>query len=346
MTQPFINRIQPAPKTPSLYMKDYWVWCGSAIRGDDGRYHLFASRWPKTTTMVHWATHSEVVRASSDNPAGPYTFEEVVIAPRGEEYWDGRVAHNPTIHYHKGKYLLIYTGATYRGEKPAGHDLDGTTWNTWIEAWHSKRPGLLVADSVFGPWKRFDRPLLDPRPGKWDSVITSNPAPCVHPDGSITLVYKSTNVRHTADHFKGRFNLGVARAASWQSPFERLSDNPITLSGSSDNHIEDPYIWWNEDHYEMIVKDMTGEVCGEAQAGIHATSRDAIHWEVSRPAKAYSRTVLWEDGTTSKLAKFERPQLLIENGRLTHLFAATFETDGKGKPTHSWNMVVPLQDPR
>ena len=323
-------------------MEDYWIWCGSAIRGEDGRYHLFASRWPKTVSMFHWATHSEVVRASSDRPEGPYKFEEVVMPPRGSEFWDGRVTHNPTIHFHDGKYLLIYTGATYRGKRPEGKAIDAATWETWTEAWNSKCPGLLVADSVFGPWKRDDRPLLEPRPGKWDSVITSNPAPCVASDGSITLLYKSTNVRHVPGQFKGRFNLGAARAANWQSRFERLSENPITLSGSSDNHIEDPYIWWNGEMFEMIVKDMTGEVCGEAEAGIHATSKDGVDWDVMNPKKAYSRMIAWDDGTSSRRAKLERPQLLIQNGNLTHLFAATMETDETGEPTDTWSMVIPL----
>jgi hypothetical protein len=200
----------------------------------------------------------------------------------------------------------------------------------------------MVADSVMGPWKRPDRPLLDTRPGKWDSVLISNPAPCVGADGSITLLYKSASVWHTAGPYRGRFNLGVARAAGWQEPFQRLSDNPITLSGSGDNHIEDPYIWWNGEVFEMIVKDMTGEVCGEAEAGIHATSKDGIDWQVMNPSKAYSRTLTWDDGTTSRRAKLERPQLLIQNGEPTHLFAATLDVDDKGEPTDCWNMVIPL----
>ena len=342
LPRPFIQRIMPAPKTPSFRMKDYWIWCGSAIRGDDGRYHLFASRWPKTVGMVHWATHSEVVRASSDIPAGPYRFEEVVIGARDPGYWDGMVAHNPTIHFHKGKYLLIYMGTTYRGDQPLGQELNSASWKTWTEAWNNKRSGMLVADSVFGPWKRPDRPLLEPRPGKWDSVIISNPAPCVRDDGSITLLYKSTNVRHFAGPFPGRFNLGVARAQNWQAPFERLSDAPITLSGSSDNHIEDPYIWWNGGLFEMIVKDMTGEVCGEPEAGIHATSKDGVNWELMNPHKAYSRTINWEDGTISKRTKLERPQLLIQNGQPTHLFCATLETNDADQMIDSWNMVIPL----
>ena len=30
-------------------MDDYFVWCGSVIRAEDGRYPMFASRWPKAT---------------------------------------------------------------------------------------------------------------------------------------------------------------------------------------------------------------------------------------------------------------------------------------------------------
>jgi hypothetical protein len=60
------------------------------------------------------------------------------------------------------------------------------------------------------------------------------------------------------------------------------------------------------------------------------------------PPKAYSRLIAWDDGTSSRRAKLERPQLLIQNGQPTHLFAATLEADEKGEPTDSWSMVIPL----
>lgn len=323
-------------------MEGYWVWCGSVIKGEDGRFHMFASRWPKTVSFFNWATNSEVVRASSDKPEGPYKFEEVVLAPRGREWWDGVMAHNPTIHFHDGKYILIYTGSTYRQPMPDTPVVDDAVWETWIDAWHGKRIGMAVADSVFGPWKRSDKPALETRPGKWDCVLTSNAAPSIHTDGSILLLYKSASVWHEKGHFKGRFNLGAARAKDWRSPFERLSDNPISLSGVKNNHIEDPYIWWNGEVYEMIVKDMTGEVCAEPEAGIHAASKDGVEWQVQNPAKAYSRMVKWQDGTISRQDKLERPQLLRQDGVPTHFFAATMRKDENGRPVHSWNMVIPL----
>jgi hypothetical protein len=327
MPRPFIERIRPAPKTPAFHQEDYWVWCGSVVRGEDGRYHLFASRWPKSVPLRFWVFYCEIVRAVSDTPEGPYRVEEVVAKGRGAGFWDGSAAHNPSIYFHEGKYLLFYTGVCCMGGEPPRKREEDPNWARYAEAWNHKRVGLMVADSVYGPWTRPDRPLLEPRPGKWDGVIISNPGAAFAPDGSITLIYKSCDRPHPPGDYPGRFNLGVARAANWHSPFQRLSDGPITLSGSSDNHVEDPFIWWNGEGYEMIAKDMTGEVCGEPLAGIHAFSRDAINWEVQKPAKAYSRTVAFNDGTTTELPILEKPQILFHDGKPTHLFVPTMKKD-------------------
>ena len=39
--------IQEALVGGGFQMEGYWVWCGSVIKGDDGLFHLFGSRWPK-----------------------------------------------------------------------------------------------------------------------------------------------------------------------------------------------------------------------------------------------------------------------------------------------------------
>src|SRR5687768_17185985 len=79
------------PRDGGFRMPGYWVWCGSVIKGDDGRYHMFASRWPKDLTFhPGWMTNSEIVRAVAERPEGPYQFQQVVLPARGAEYWDGR----------------------------------------------------------------------------------------------------------------------------------------------------------------------------------------------------------------------------------------------------------------
>lgn len=117
--QTFRDRILPTNEKYGFYMKDYWVWCGSVIKGDDGKYHMFASRWPIDLPFKnHWLTNSEIVHAVSDTPEGPYEFSDVALPPRGEQYWDGKMTHNPAIRKHGDTYLLFYTGTTYKGDMP------------------------------------------------------------------------------------------------------------------------------------------------------------------------------------------------------------------------------------
>jgi len=334
----FADKLLPAPLKGGFAMDGYWVWCGSAIRGEDGRYHLFASRWSHGVSFnPHWLTNSEIVRASADKPEGPYQFEEVVFSPRGEHFWDGRMTHNPTIHRWRDNYLLFYIGTTYAGATPdAAHPMTNQS-PMRLEARANQRIGVAVSKSVKGPWKRMEQPILQPRPGKWDALMTTNPAPCVHEDGSVLLVYKS------AIDQKGLLTLGLARAPRFDGTYERVLDGPMFDFSATGDHVEDAFVWHGKSGYQLIMKDMKGGICGEAGGGIHAVSQDGIKWQVSKPAMAWSRNVKWSDGVVREQARFERPQLLIEGGKPTHLFCATGTSIGSGPLERTWNMVIPLK---
>lgn len=333
----FIDHLKPAPVGGGFSMEHYWVWCGSVIRGPEGRYHMFASRWPKALPFnPHWITNSQVVRATSPTPEGPYEFQEVVLPERDSSYWDGRMTHNPTIHKCGDTYLLFYTGTTYQEPYPTpGNPCPGDS-ELRHKARANQRIGLATAPSPLGPWTRRDEPILQPRPGKWDALITTNPAPCVLPDGRVLLIYKSVAFD------KDLLRLGVAMAESCDKPFVRLLDEPILRFDATNDHVEDPYVWWAGDHFEMIMKDMRGGICGESHAGIHATSADGVHWAVSQPPKAYSRTVRWSDGSQTLQANLERPQLLIQDGKPTHLLHATGAGPRPWQFERTWCMVTPL----
>ena len=340
----FIDRIQPAPLNGGFAMDDYWVWCGSVTRGDDGRYHMFAARWPRALPFFDgYKVSSEVVRAVSDTPEGPYAYQETVLPARGAEYWDGRMTHNPTIHKLGDSYLLFYIGATYEGPSPSAEELRQGTTPTPNESYASIRIGLATAPSALGPWTRADAPVLEPRPGKWDGSIVTNPAPCILPDGRILLYYRANTSRG--------LRIGAARARGLGAPFERISDDPVLIF-DGDNHVEDPYAWWAGDHLELLAKDLAGGITGEVHAGIHATSPDGLQWTLADPPKAYSRRVVWEDGSVTVQGSLERPQLLFHEddaglAQPTHLFCAT--GDGPGgfrNATRTWNMVLPLKRPK
>ena len=79
--------IQPAD--PALFVHDstYYNWCNSIIKDDDGTYHLFYSRWPKSIGFYSWLTHSEIAHATASKPEGPYRMGKTVLKAR-KGYWD------------------------------------------------------------------------------------------------------------------------------------------------------------------------------------------------------------------------------------------------------------------
>jgi hypothetical protein len=333
------SRLLPAPQNGGFRMEGYWVWCGSAVKGEDGRFHLFASRWPKWLPMhPGWLVASEIVRASSDTPEGPYSFEEVVLPARGAEYWDGRSTHNPHIVKHNDMYLLYYMGSTHPLPEPVAGDGYGLDDPRCIVARANKRIGLAIAPSVFGPWKRLDEPIITTRPGKFDSFLTSNPAPCVDTDGSVLLIYKA---RRYEGSMHGKMMIGAARADHYEGPYRVVSEDPVFPPDRY--HIEDPFIWKTTGGYELIAKDMDGNLCGQKYGGIHAYSANGVDWELFPEPLAYSRHITWDDGSVQLLGNMERPFLLFQDGRPTHLFVAVSDgISGFADAANTWNMVVPI----
>jgi hypothetical protein len=314
-------------------MDGYWVWCGSAARGEDGLYSLFAARWPRNLKFLPaYQSYSEVVRATADEPAGPYRFAEVVLPDRGHSFWDGRMTHNPTVLRLGGQWVLFYIGTTFEGARPGAAEIEsGPDFWPW---YRQIRIGVATAATLNGPWRRRDEPFLLARPGKWDEHVVTNPAPCVTDDGRLFLYYRS--------YIKGRGNrLGLAIFEGLDGRCLWRSEKPLfDLPGIN---LEDPFVWQQDGHFEMIAKDLNGALCGEYHGGIHLLSQDGIEWGLAPEPKAYSRDVLWDDGQVRRLGSLERPQLLLEDGEPTHLFAAM--ADGPGNwlgMTKTWTGVIPL----
>jgi len=331
----FAGNWDVSPAEGAFSMENWIVWGGSVIKGDDGKYYMYASRWPKHLSMRAWVTNSEVVVAVSDVPEGPYTFKNIVLPARGEEYWDGKMTHNPSIQYHDGKYVLYYIGLTYDFKKPTDSI---PTREMYEDAWNGKRIGVAVSDSPTGPFVRKEKPLLAPRPDDWDAAIISNPAPFVHEDGSVLLIYKSAPVPYPERNNNRTLQFGVARADHYNGPYERVSENNRIAFEPIDTDVEDPYIWYDGNKYYLLAKCMNDDITGEAQSGFVATSTDGISWKIADEPKAYSRTITLDNGSTVEMKKLERPQVLIQDGQPTHVFFAS-----RNQKDEIFNMVRPLK---
>lgn len=325
--QTFRDRILPTQENYGFNQKDYWTWCGSVIKGEDGKYHMFASRWPKTVSFeYYWLTNSEIVHAVSEKPEGPYTFSDVVLPPRGEKYWDGKMTHNPAIRKHGDTYLLFYTGTTYKGAMPdANHPINATS-ALKLDAHRHERIGLATSKSPYGPWTRSNKPILDVVPNSWEQYLVSNPSPFVFDDGRVMLYYKG--VERLKKHA-----VSVAFADHWSGTYKRISDKPIEVGVGA----EDPTIWFENGKFHALMLDFERKFSNKEI--YYAESKDGIKWEIESNPVAITKNIKLQDGSISIHGAMERPSVLIENGVATHAFFATQNKEN----THSWNMCVPLK---
>jgi hypothetical protein len=293
---------------------------------------MFAARWSKEYPMFQGYIYlSEIVRAWSPSMLGPYEFVEKVLPTGNSSDWNGKMAHNPTIVKYGNKYLLYYIATTYDIPLPSP-DIVATDSKTMNEIYQRIRIGVLIGDHPAGPWESLGKPILEARPGEWDHQLVTNPAPCIHPNGKIFLYYRS----NTPDGLR----IGLAVAESPEGPYKRIQDEPV-MQGIT---VEDPFVWHNGHCFEMIAKDITGEITGEFHSGAHFLSDDGINWHVTDEPQAYSKTITYSDGTTTTLGSLERPQLLLdEKGIPKCMFAAA--SDGPGgfrKAQNTWNIAIPL----
>lgn len=338
------HNLGKAPLTPAFECEGWWTWGSSVIKGEDGKYHMYVSRFPKSLPFhPGWMVASEIVHAVSDTPEGPYTFSDVALPARGAQYWDGRSTHNPRILRYKGKYCLIYMGSTHPFADPTYDEL--TLDSKWcIVGRANKRTGLAVSDSPYGPWERLDAPIIYPEPNTFYSYFVSNPAPVIMEDGSVMMIFKGR--AHLEDGKYSGMALGVAKAESIEGPYTVLNDKQPILRISGEREAEeDPFLWKDEKGFHVIFKDHKGLYTGERGGGVMAHSKDGIHWKVDKNPKAYSRTVEFEDGSVIMQGQLERPFILFdEHGKMLRIFFATM--DGPGgfeNSTRSWNMSIPVK---
>ena len=339
-----MKRIDKAVVGGGFAMEGYWIWCPTVVKGDDGLYHMFASRWPKRLPFhPGWMVASEVVHATSKTAEGPYQFSEVVLPARGPQYWDGRSTHNPKIVRHGSTWVLFYMGSTHPFDEPKPEQLTLDSHYTTL-ARASKRVGVATARSPFGPWTRRDVPALTTRPGTYYSFLTSNPAAHIEKDGSVVMVFKSRGYKDGYP-FQTPMYLGVARAPHYDKPFSVVTEKPIFGVGHG-GEVEDPYIWKDGKGFHMIAKDQRGEITGERHGGLLAHSRDGVTWKVDPAPRAYSKRLTFTDGTVQVMGQLERASVLIQDGVMTHMiFAAMDGSGGFQNGTRTWAQVVRLKPP-
>lgn len=328
----FQAMLRPVPRTAAFRSTDeYLVWCGSLIE-HEGRYYLLYSRWPRSQGHFAWVTCSEIACAVSDDPLGPFEDLGVVLAGRGGDRWDASTVHNPTVVRANGKYYLYYMGnrgpASYTA-KPSGEHPE------WWAYRNNQRVGVAEADHPAGPWRRFDKPILDVSPGSFDHLVTSNPTVAQGDDGRMYMVYKAVGDGPMPKG--GAVICGVAVADDPLGPFVKMPE-PIMVNPDNGWSVEDPFIWRQNGRFYALVKDFQGYFTGRGVGTVALfESLDGVGWAPAAEPFAFAREICWEDGETERLDCLERPQLLFREGKPAVLACAASPL---GDPSREQSFIV------
>lgn len=295
------NRLEPVGRI--LEDPVYQSWCCSPIDGPDGKVHVFYSRW--RDGFRNWLRTCEIAHAVADRAEGPYRYVRTVLKGRGGSHWDADTIHNPTINKVGNRYALFYIG----------NNLTGTDVNS-VEKHPAatQRVGLAMADSLDGPFERVSKgPVFDTSPDRnqWDSYLVTNPALLQHPNGEFWLYYKAW------DRYNDGFRkMGLAKATRIEGPYKRFGKNPVVDFSKDRKQVEDAYVWRSGGRYYMLMADNMGGVVKQ-HGGLLMESADGERW--GKPSLGYDTSDVYFGG---KRERFERPQLLLRNGRPAYLFLA------------------------
>ncbi len=294
--------IQPLADSGIFRDSDYYNWGSSIIKGKDNKYHVFYSRWPRKLSFYAWLTHSEIAHAIADQPSGPYTYMETVLKGRGGNNWDAITAHNPKIKYFNGKYYLYYIATNSGNRNLVSDELiatakTGYSHENWSILRNNQRTGVAIAETIHGPWKRLDKPIIEP-----DGPITTltvNPAIAQGSDEQFYLIVKGDKPNET----KFIRNQAIATSHSPTGPFEIDSKPVIDYLDT-----EDVSMWYSETTNIFYAVFHAHTFIGLI------SSTDGLNWNKAENYKIMTKKILMSNGNYLKPDRMERPFVFSENG--------------------------------
>lgn len=352
--------INPIDSTNIFIDPGYYIWCGSSIMGEDGKYYLFYSRWPHGPRIKDddslnnifdgfkgWQKYSEIAIAVSEKPTGPYKHIKTILKGNfSEQRWDRYTFHNPQINYFNGKYYLYYISNSFNDNMHFSKILSHEQLH-WYKYNCTQRIGMASAPTIAGFLNGtfFQKPehlLMPDSIRTWE--VTVNPSVCEGPDGRYYMMYKSRKPD------LGHMTFWMAVAPNPDGPFTFYSE----VSSSAEMASEDPYLWYDKKRkrFYAIAKyfSVKGKPDTEFGSLILLTSADGKNWSMAHSFMVSPRKLHFKNGTEVKLAHLERPFLLFDKkGHMQALFAAAAvnspfneKTKQVEKEENTFNIHLPL----
>lgn len=328
--------IQPLSKNNIFRDADYFNWGGSILKGEKGKYHLFYARWKKEYSFAGWLTFSEIAHAVSASPSGPWEYKETVLQGRDlqsvsennvvrSHSWDAVTAHNPKIKYFEGKYYLYYISTNLGDEPYSLQDLIKANKNSQDAKRailrKNQRTGVAVSNSLYGPWKRLNAPIIEPSgPIK---TLTVNPAIARGKDGSYSLIVKGDKPHATGFVRNQAIAVGKTPIGPFVMQDKAVIDNLDT---------EDVSMWYDSKRDAFYAVFHAHVFIGLI------TSNDGLNWHKATNYTITPKKLLLDDNSWIIPDRMERPFVYVENDIPEVLLLAV------KKGNDSYTVFVPLSE--
>jgi hypothetical protein len=247
-------------RDPSNGLEDVakWrYWDGKIIKGADGRYHLFCSKWQASKGIAAWLSDSVSVHAVSDSALGPYRE----VGPT-YTYQNGR-GHNTTgLQLVDGSYAVIESAI--------------------VPGW------IFTSSSLDGPFKYQGSISWDDN-GFGVGDVTSNLQVFVGPDRRYWAISGAGAIMNS-DNVLGKYTVQTSKIYL-QNPGADLgkAEDPIIWYSGGYFHVV--YNYWNiRKSYHIMSKDgihnwiTTGLAVDRSTDFIRYTDGTVNHWgNMERP---------------------------------------------------------------
>lgn len=317
--------MRPADSANFYKQEEWFVWDPSVIRAEDGSYRLFFSRWPKAYTFNSWLTHSEIQVAKAERPEGPYGASKTVLQSRPGA-WDAISLYNSKAYRFGAKVYLYYCSKDDGGANHSPEDLvkiarGGCGPKAWYHLAYRQRPGVAIADTVDGPWRRLETPIAQPNGVIVDQTV--NPAVAQAPDGTYRILLKG---RNPAGRRPWSLQIG-GKADRPEGPYELAKGGVF-----KDFATEDATLWYDatRKRYYSVV-----HAHGSNFLAL-LTSEDGLSWRAAKHRVVCKKEIPLTDGTTMKVDRMERPEVYVEDGHPRLLLVSVL------RGAESWIVFFPL----
>jgi acetyl esterase/lipase len=303
---------------PAVQEKDWICWCVSPVEDDAGKTHLFASRWPRSEGVGGWTSEkAEIAHYVGDRPEGPFHYVDTVTKGQGKGSgaWDEWGVHNPRIKRFGDRYALIHHGLS-KQKKADGSPIQMTN------------VGLLLADSPNGPWKRTA--------GK-DGQIIQVPESSINRPNCTEIWVTNPDIVQVGSKYRvyamcwltGWFKENKEQWYMWESdklegPYV-MREQPVT---ETKGYTEDISVFTMNNKVYMLMDDNHGANTGVFGSTMLLESDDGLFFPMSRAKIGPGYLTDYASPDVPKVRsigavepKFERPAVLLRNGKPAYFYA-------------------------